>query len=141
MPIAQGEVLTPPMNPEIKAQWVDNLTNGKFIQGVRRLKKTVSGELKYCCLGVLCEMYAQANPGAGTWVSFSDGLEPGFEWFQTGHNKYGNYTSLPTEVMEWAGLKHSDAYVMDGAKRTSLTSLNDSGVSFARIAQIINEQL
>ena len=45
------------MNPEVKQKWIDALRSGKYEQGSEKLR-SVSG---YCCLGVLCDLYAQEH--------------------------------------------------------------------------------
>lgn len=44
------------MNPEIKTKWVEALRSGKYKQGKKSLRSR-EGD-KYCCLGVLCDLYA-----------------------------------------------------------------------------------
>ncbi len=45
------------MNPEVKQKWIGALRSGKYEQGTEKLR-SVSG---YCCLGVLCDLYAQEH--------------------------------------------------------------------------------
>lgn len=48
------------MNKEIKAKWLAALRSGDYMQYRGQLRHTAygeTGELKYCCLGVLCDVY------------------------------------------------------------------------------------
>lgn len=46
------------MNPEVKRIWIEALRSGEFVQGKMRLHTIdpVTGQHKYCCLGVLCKL-------------------------------------------------------------------------------------
>mgnify|MGYP007046850129 CR=1 FL=1 len=46
------------MKKDIAKKWVKALRSGKFKQGQGTLKQYDSeGNIKHCCLGVLCELY------------------------------------------------------------------------------------
>jgi hypothetical protein len=51
------------MKPEIAKMWTDALRNGKYKQGKHHLRKYKLGIVEYCCLGVLCEIYARTQEG------------------------------------------------------------------------------
>jgi len=112
------------MNKEIKEQWIAALTSGKYKQGIGQLR---SGN-KFCCLGVLCNLHAQAHPEIAEK--------------QTRPGKYmGEDSFLPNEVMEWAGLDSDDGgYVVCDENVTLLAERNDDGFSFRKIAKIIGEK-
>jgi hypothetical protein len=76
------------MKTWIKQQWVDALRSGKYQQGRDQL---VSCDNKFCCLGVLTDIYAK---------------EHGLEFTETTeHLKHvANCDTLSLEVMRWAGL-------------------------------------
>jgi hypothetical protein len=101
------------MNPEIKAKWVTALRSGEYEQGNFCLKS----EAGYCCLGVLCEISGM----------------PFEEWAGV----------PPYEICQWAGLASSNPIVKTVEEETcrSLANLNDGGMSFNNIADIIEEQL
>jgi hypothetical protein len=111
------------MNPQIKQKWVDALRSGDYQQGQCYLR-TNSG---FCCLGVLCDLYGKEN---------------NVEWQ---HNEvvgyfYENHSfSLPSSVLEWAGLEYCNPRVDD--ETNSLAGLNDKGSTFIEIANLIEEQL
>ena len=80
------------MKPEIKDAWVAALRSGKYEQGRRTLR---SIENKYCCLGVLCDLYVKANPSA-VWKLAG-----------TYYEIHSNGGVLPENVIAWAGVKNS----------------------------------
>ena len=44
------------MKPEVKKAWVKALRSGKYRKGKEYLKREIAkDQLRYCCLGVLCE--------------------------------------------------------------------------------------
>lgn len=123
------------MNQQIKQKWVGALLSGKYKQGMGMLR---SRSDKFCCLGVLCDLYAQ---------------ETGAKWehsASTGHYMMGGVDDiLPQEVCDWAGIDQSPAviatYVDKRGKmkeqNQTLGDINDFGVRFATIAKYIKEQL
>lgn len=124
------------MNQEIKKQWVDALRSGKYKQTQSQLHDRQGG---YCCLGVLCDLHAQAT--GGNW---------------TEHGYYMDQDEIvPIPVADWAGLQPNERRVSwnphklavhviapekDGVSY-NLTSLNDSGQTFAGIADVIEKHL
>lgn len=133
------------MNPEIKKLWVEALRSGEYTQSMGALcnLKNVGTESRdeyavkgYCCLGVLTDLAVKA--GVVDWEQPEDGLplqgvrqtvEPGLEIVAT--------ALLPTKVADWAGLEQANPLV----RGESLAGLNDSGASFERIADVIEEGL
>ena len=135
------------MNSKIKEAWVNALRSGKYEQGSEKLR-SVSG---YCCLGVLCDLYAQ---------------EHNVEWEFRGYGEYGDETNpqpmdywyfknqseyLPESVMNWAELKTHNPTVRVYDENSDdvdtcyydneIANVNDSGYSFNQIADIIEAQL
>jgi hypothetical protein len=109
------------MNPEIKQKWVAALRSGEYKQTTGHLRD----ETGFCCLGVLCDLHAKENNG---------------QW------EDGHYLStkdvLPDTVEKWAGVLGPSPEVMeDDDKKSMLSELNDGGMTFARIADLIEEQL
>lgn len=112
------------MNADIKAKWVEALRSGKYRQGVGALKKECidDGSLRYCCLGILCDIHDQSQ-----WI---DPMRTGARW------SYGKYflTGLPPkEVLDWSGLM--------AAQTKDFSDMNDSGKSFDEIADYIEANL
>lgn len=126
------------MDPTVKTEWLAALRSGDYKQGRRALNK--DGE--FCCLGVLCDLAVKA----GKTVAEK------FDEDEADYTYYGQYRStsfLPQEVAGWAKISHRghlptpvDApgrYPEDGQART-LAEANDRGMTFAEIADIIEEQ-
>lgn len=123
------------MNADIKREWLAELRSGKIPQ-CRALLNDGEGR---CCLGVLCdiavkhgviEMHLEDGRHLyGTDTEFKEGQEKLFY--------------LPDSVIAWAGLDTYDPWVKAAGAtyRTRLSNLNDSGLTFERIADIIEEQL
>lgn len=115
------------MNQKIKRQWVEALRSGEYKQGEMMLHDRDADT--YCCLGVLCALAAK------------DGVA--FAW-QT-----GNYLELlPEAVQVWAGMEpgeevteEGDVYVTMRDDYSTLSELNDNGVSFDDIATVIENEL
>ena len=114
------------MNAEIKEQWVVALESGKYEQG----KNYLHSGTRFCCLGVLTDLYAQAHPEQGGWTPRDPGNDVLF--FSTDKE---DYSVLPVVVRDWAGLTTASPMVSD----EHLTDTNDNGASFAKIAQLIKD--
>ena len=107
-------------------KWVKALRSGDYKQGTGKL--IGSGEPYYCCLGVLCDIST-----LGSWDT-----ESCFAYKTDGKNTL--YDSLlPQTVINWAGLNSGNGNRTDDPAN-SLARLNDNGTSFAKIADIIEEQ-
>lgn len=111
------------MIPEIKAKWIEALRSGRYLQGVGALKK----DTKFCCLGVLCD------------VKDPKGWE--------GNNKDlfdGKNGTLPATVQNWSGVDQwgnlQPPVEFGGKFHNDLASLNDSGMTFTQIADVIEAQ-
>ena len=109
------------MNPTIKRAWIRALRLGKYKQGTMTLKK---GN-KFCCLGVLCDLYGKKMKTKWITGHFGDDAMLGEE------------NDLPGKVIKWAGL--SDRDPMLNAIRAS--QHNDGGKTFKQIAVLINKHL
>jgi hypothetical protein len=97
------------MKKDIASKWVKALRSGKFKQG-RVLLKNRNKE--YCCLGVLCEiMNFKCDP---------------------------DDCILPLQLKDDLNMYSQCGHFRDG-KFLPLAPLNDSGYSFDKIADIIEE--
>ena len=122
------------MKTEVKIKWLTALRSGEYKQG----KGQLCNDGRFCCLGVLTDI--AVKEGIGEWSSPEGIYWSGYRW--TG-------TELPIRVAEWAGGLYPDPTVSldpKGAKgtfggRTTLSALNDKGVSFSNIADLIEAQL
>ena len=113
------------MKPEIKKLWVDALRSGEYKQTSDALR---TGD-NFCCLGVLCDLHAKET--GGKWEGWHYG---------------GNQHTPPPDVVEWAGLddQYGGEVVIAVEMRDvqlAITEHNDSGRTFAEIANAIEEQL
>lgn len=117
-----NEVHTKIMKPEIKQRWIQALRSGEYQQ----TKGTLHNDKGFCCLGVLCDLYAKEH-SHHSWVLYGDRYKMIDE---TG--------ILPIKVKRWAGLNENNPIIEGYA---SLAELNDGCFTFEQIAQIIEEQL
>lgn len=121
------------MNPEVKQKWIDALRSGKYEQGSEKLR-SVSG---YCCLGVLCDLYAQEHD---TQWEFTHPMD---YWYFGDRSEY-----LPEPVMDWAGLNsHNPKMRVDVDEECTwphyeeIANLNDRGYTFNDLSNMIEDQL
>ena len=108
------------MKSSIAKLWTAALRSGQYKQTTGRLREAYNGD-SFCCLGVLCNLHAQAHPNIAAR--------------QTSVNGYmGQSLGLPCEVAEWAGMASS----LGRFKGTTLATENDQGASFNKIADLID---
>lgn len=118
------------MDQKVKELWLEALRSGKYAQGKDALR---IGD-KFCCLGVLCDVYKKAK-NDGEWVSSGNADKMMFVL-----NKDRSHAVLPSPVRLWAGLNNPNPNLTQG-DFTSLATMNDSGRSFKDIANVIDKQL
>ena len=134
---------TTKMSPEVKAEWLTALRSGEFEQGTGQL---CSAEGKYCCLGVLSELAARRGVTEAYVNLTADRKEYGstLDWLLT-----------PPEAMVWAGLDDANPCMPGHAlseeqlarigfladEDYSVAELNDAGLTFAEIADLIEVHL
>ena len=128
--------------PEVKAAWLEKLRSGEIPQtrGVlKRVEHVYGNPPGMCCLGLVCEAYADAHPDEKVWGEVNEGSKA---------VPFLNiYAVTPSAVDNWAfgcnteGMSDPYAVEMPSGK-TTLWKLNDvSGLTFSEIADIIEEQL
>ena len=114
--------------------WVENLRSGEY----KQLKGHLSDDEAYCCLGLACEL-AIKN---GLNITRTCVTVDGYNLIAFGHQT----KTLPYEVAAWLGFRVGDVVGSftkenDGDTLNSdsecLSRLNDSGKSFAEIADVI----
>jgi hypothetical protein len=149
------------MNQEVKKKWLEALRSGKYRQAKEALKVddvSLDGQVcisSFCCLGVLCDLYAKELPQKAHWRD----EEFCFEQMEKNYSTvFDEPTFIPVEkcetavlpgpVMKWAGIEGSREVGVTKPILTPrndevfrLTSANDSGLDFTTIANIIEEQL
>ena len=115
---------------EARQLWVQELRSGNWRQTTGALRKTDS----YCCLGVACALYADAE-GEGEWTP----INPGWEEYEF----MGRDGVLPERVRMWLGVvsPHGDlkepVEIGKDTAHYSLAELNDDGYTFEEIADKI----
>lgn len=118
------------MDARIKQLWIDALRSGEYKQGQNRLRLRD----EFCCLGVLCDLHQKENPTLGRWVY-------GYA-YASAPNQHTNVQFegklLPFMVAKWSGLNDHDPYLND---KNRASSLNDAGMSFPQIADLIEKEL
>lgn len=123
-----------PMDPEIKKAWVEALRSGRYQQGKGALHRKGLPDDQFCCLGVLCELAVEA--GQAERFEHAGGL---LVFYRAGNRLSG---FLPDGVAVWAGLTSSTPRVEVVPNVISnLVDLNDEGMSFTEIADLIEAQL
>lgn len=118
------------MNPDVRAQWVNALRSGDYVQGVKRLCTRIDVDhYQFCCLGVLMEL--AANAGIVTPVDVSAGRvyrDP------VAAGQASAYLSL--SVVEWIGLEERNPMI-NGWRASDW---NDDGrATFDQLADMIEE--
>lgn len=129
--IAQPEF----MDSEVRDTWVAALRSGKYPQG-RFALHSVSGTGKesFCCLGVLCVLAVEAG------IIGEPRRDASGENYLYGKHSASGY--LPVEVQKWSGITSAEAafHVGGFAGMDSLSSRNDTGATFATIADLIERK-
>ena len=132
-------------------KWVEALRSGEYKQ-TKSYLRTKKG---FCCLGVACDLYAKET-GEGEWNDGSDGtnIAGSSYWyaFISSKNKRKETAGLPVYVMEWLGIRdqlgdyskkvdvHFSSPVKEMIEYSSLGGMNDTGSSFAEIADVIESE-
>lgn len=110
------------MKKRIKKKWVKALRSGEYEQGTYQLRDS---DNYFCCLGVLCDIYAKENNKRWRQGCFA-----------------GNDALLPDSVIEWSGLLDEfGGKVVINEQSKCLTAHNDHGKTFTEIADAIQAQL
>lgn len=125
------------MNKRIATLWVDALKSENYKQGNGLLAQvTPAGNVKHCCLGVLCDLYFKEHPEekeSGIFVKRDhDTLGFNFDLIKY----FDNSTWLPEKIKTWAEMNSSDGLI-DETHKTTLARLNDTGTKFSEIALLI----
>jgi len=102
------------MNKDIKAKWLAALRSGKYKQGKGELIEELIDGPAHCCLGVLCDIVDPTNA---------------YDW--------AGQQLLPDEVINEADTGSDNPKV--GVK--SLSEMNDAGMPFNELADLIGKHL
>lgn len=112
------------MKKKIAKIWCKALRSGEYKQDQHVLHNKTRNT--FCCLGVLCELAVKA----GVEVDVID-----IHQMDTVVNYDGDCAFLPESVQKWAGMESTNGWIKGSTR--SLSSLNDSGLSFNEIADHI----
>ena len=116
------------MNQDVKNLWVDALRSSEFTQGRGALR---TKDNRYCCLGVLCDLYLRQTNDDVSWEYHDVFL---------GYGLYGEKAVLTEKVIKCSGIVNYNGKINVNNVETSLVSLNDKGCSFNEIADLIEKQ-
>ncbi len=131
------------MDKDVRDKWVAALRSGTYKQGIEGLARVENDEARFCCLGVLCDIYDR-EIGNNGWTDRGDG-----RMAHTDRRGISRIDYLPPDVYKWAGLREpnpvvntdlAQEYAHYNQESRPLASLNDSGISFEAIANLIEEQ-
>ena len=143
------------MDQEFKAKWVEALRSGEYKQGRGYLKVTENGEARYCCLGVACELLRESGVDV-TWEKGNSGgpnSDPNITYFSAYAEGVGSGGILPSSLAARIGTGRDPVVVISETTRGfskslpfahtefALSTLNDNGVPFSEIANLIEEHL
>jgi hypothetical protein len=120
--------------PEVKERWLRDLRSGEYKQGTKRLCtiNDQTGQHEYCCLGVLVKDKLQPDTFTVNRLFYyhqSSGFtkdQPEFEWLEA-------LGRLPEPITITRKSRNRDTYF--------LSKLNDLGVPFTVIAEVIEDLL
>jgi hypothetical protein len=121
------------MKKDIAKIWVTALKSGDYKQGSEYL----CANDRYCCLGVLCDLYLQED---GSSLSVVEKKKGDKDFTVTWYNHDAEV--LPDVVQEWAGMNtNTGKYLSDILFESSLASDNDQGATFEELADIITKSV
>lgn len=143
------------MKKAIAEKWIAALRSKKYKQGQKLLKsKSPRGVVRHCCLGVLCELYQNDRRRKKMKPLPTDSFLPDDDRYDDGVPIKSRvcefdsfYSTLPPRVVKWAGM-HSDEgdfdtpeILPDDSIGSTLVMLNDGGLDFEEIADIIEDRV
>lgn len=134
------------MNPEVKELWLKALRSGDYKQGTGRLCTVVPvgpyeaewTERRYCCLGVLTDLGVQNGVIDPTDVEEHKTVDGVVLSYPTDSGRES--VGTPPAIREWANIDYFGS-LGDFAAKRDLADMNDSGMTFAEIADAIEKCL
>lgn len=140
------------MNDEVRTVWVERLREGKRAQTQKVLHQVEDGGLVpagYCCLGVLEELACEI--GIAEVLRYGGDVDPDdpdqTSSYEARYRDVGEFDSSTTymtpKAAEWAGLDQFGTFHLpiangQSAEQLTLADLNDEGLTFAQIADVID---
>lgn len=143
-----AEYNLPKLDPEKKALWLRALRSEEYTQGREQLR---DGQGRFCCLGVGCDVFKGAT-GRGEWIEEESPRYQGDYTFHIADDDH-SWSSFPEAVARWFGLPQDGLSAADkmllqdlrvigkDGRPVPLSNLNDEGMSFAEIADLIERDL
>ena len=132
------------MKPAINTRWQRTYGRGKYKQGRNFLRaRDKNGVTRYCCLGVLTDLYIKDNK-IRDWNEGERDKRKGRQAFTFEHQE-----DFPSHaVCKWAGLPNASPDIDLGTEddwgnkeKSDIASLNDNKKTFSTIAKFIEDQL
>jgi len=105
------------LKPKVKKRWLSALTSGNY----RKAKDSLKHHGRFCCLGVLCDLFDPSG-----WDAETPYLTP-----FTNKLYQGQDTTPPPDVIEWSGLSE---IAIDRLMRA-----NDETAGWDKVIKIIEE--
>ena len=140
------------MNMEFIAKWTAALRSGKYQQGTNHLKYVDNEHnVRHCCLGVACELAIDSGMLKADWEAPPEkggtpyGLCVPREDLGGSIQVRKHYDYLPGELADMLSLNRSGDFrfpiTVNGRRELfcSLSSMNDRGVPFEVIAEVIDK--
>lgn len=124
------------MKPEVKELWLSALRGGEYHQGKNLLHKSFPEDHRpdeFCCLGVLCDLAVKNGVILSQDVHILQGRVEEYSYIEY----QGSSSFLPDAVQKWSGVWSDNGSFDDGTD--SLVRLNDDGIPFLNIANVIEE--
>ncbi len=119
------------MKAAVKKKWVAALKSGEY----KQTRKELRNKDGFCCLGVLCDLYKEETKD-GEWSEAEAGQ---FFVFKVRNGGQCSATVLPGAVAVWAGFEPFTRN--PSTKNGQLAELNDAGMTFKKVAAIIEKEL
>lgn len=142
------------MNPEYKGWFIETLLSGKYKQGQNRLLTVEDDGDHHCCLGVACDLIKP--DGWGPVFSDSSSMYGEFRTKPFYYEDYQAVGTLPVSLRKVLGMdevgtfmtiaekdSNGNMFTEDGGttfsrmESMSLAQLNDAGLTFKQIADVI----
>lgn len=114
------------MNKRTMKLWIKKLRSNEYQQARGSLAANIDGERGYCCLGVACLAYNEANPETALEITEEDNVIC-FD---------GEDAILPARVVHWLGVPdvHASLRDADGLPTDGPTMNDHRRLTFEQIA-------
>lgn len=120
------------LDPEVKRLWLEALRSGHYQQG-REVLRTSDG--RYCCYGVATDLAVKA--GVTKWVALHNGASGQAHASAMPGERVRAWLFPEGEIFLWPAFPFP-ADRADVTPATSPAALNDHGLTFSQIADLID---